>query len=274
MATASKTGREAKRIFSIVHDSFGEIRLQENETHGAFFGTSGRFLRFLQDIEKASLCDIPVLLLGESGSGKTSAARTIHSLSKRKSGEFFDVNVSAVSDGIIESELFGSCAGAFTDSMNRDGYFSKANGGSVFLDEIGDASLAMQKKLLKVVECGEFRKVGSSDTEKTDVRFLFATNADLRAKMKSGEFREDLFYRIAGAVIECPSLKEIRDDIPSFCDFHLKKSGCKKRLSSSALCALKEHDWPGNFRQLQNTLDRAVAFSEGDEIGESDIVIW
>ncbi len=257
-------GRTEKCAYTVVHDSF----------KSEFCGKSKKAISFAKELRRVAKCEFPVLFLGESGAGKTFAAKTVHSLSARRFGQFFDVNVSAVADDFVESELFGVLDGAFTDAKKREGYFSCADGGSLFLDEIGDATISMQKKLLKVVETGEFRRLGSSKIERTDVRLMFATNANLRALIKKGDFREDLFYRIATLVVECPSLRQMREDIPDFCKYHLAKKNCHKVLSDSALDRLVEFDWPGNFRQLQSTLDRATVFCDGDEISADDIVIY
>lgn len=277
--------RRSPRPYTVVHDSFA----RESSAGGAgfakvaedvsppglpFVGESRRAAEFLSEIRRAAACDLPVLFLGASGSGKSLAARTVHSLSARGAGPFFDVNVSAVPDCVAESELFGTSEGAFTDAREREGYFSRADGGSVFLDEIGDASPSMQRRLLSVVETGEFRRVGSPDSERVDVRPMFATNADIRSMVGRGEFRGDLFYRIAGVVIECPPLSEMREDIPAFCRFHLGRRRCRKRLSGAAERLLAAFDWPGNYRQLQNALDRAAVYADGDEIRAEDIRIW
>jgi len=227
-----------------------------------FIGKSKKSIEIKRKIAKIAKSNLPVLILGESGSGKTLAARLIHELSIRSMRCFFDENISALPEHIAESELFGSVEGAFTDSRDRAGYFERADGGTLFLDEIGEASLQMQKKLLKVIETGEFRKVGSSEITKTDVRLIFATNADLNEKIRCGEFREDLFYRIANLVIEMPPLRERKDDIPELCESYLSKRNYFKCFSDSALEELCGFDWPGNVRQLHSTIERAVFNSD------------
>ncbi|MBR4373659.1 MAG: sigma-54-dependent Fis family transcriptional regulator [Treponema sp.] len=225
-------------------------------------GNSEKIMELKRKIEKIAKSHLPVLILGESGSGKSHVARLIHELSVRNMRCFFDENISALADSIVESELFGSVEGAFTDSRNRCGCFEIADGGTLFLDEIGEASLQIQKKLLKVIETGEFRKVGSSQIQKTDVRLIFATNADLYGKIQSGEFREDLFYRMANLVIRIPSLRERKDDIPELCQEYLLRKNYLKSFSESALEELCGFDWPGNVRQLHSTIERAVFNSD------------
>lgn len=227
-----------------------------------FVGKSEKTVSVRRKIEKIAKSHLPVLILGESGSGKTHVAKLIHELSVRNMRCFFDENISVLSDGIAESELFGSVEGAFTDSKDRCGYFEMADGGTLFLDEIGEASLQIQKKLLKVLENGEFRKVGSPHIQRTDVRLIFATNVDLYEKIRSGEFREDLFYRMANLVIEIPPLRERKDDIPELCEEYLLRKNYLKSFSKTALEELCGFDWPGNVRQLHSTIERAVFNSD------------
>ena len=210
-----------------------------------FVGNSKTMRDFKRNIVLASQSEIPVLLVGENGTGKSLAARTIHCLSKRAENEFFDVNVAAIPENLDKSSLF--------------------------LDEIGEMSCFVQAKLLKVLDSGEFRKVGSDKVQKSDVRLICATNANLRKKIVEKEFREDLYYRIAGFEIYVPPLRERKDDIPELAIDFLKKSG--KRLSHGAQEILKTCDWRGNIRQFHNCLNRAVLFSqERNEILPEDIV--
>lgn len=250
------------------NSSFGTKVIRENcnfsewlrkpKKHFDFIGESEKSIELKNKIVRIAKSDLPVLILGETGSGKSYVAKMIHDLSVRSYRCFFNENISALSDSVASAELFGSVEGAFTDSINRAGYFEMADGGTLFLDEIGDASLSLQKKLLKVIETGEFRKVGSSETSFSNVRLIFATNANLREKIQHKEFREDLFYRISSLVIKIPSLRERKDDIPDFCTNYLARNGYLKLFSESALEILSDFDWPGNIRQLQNTIDRAV----------------
>lgn len=229
-----------------------------------FIGSSDKAIELKSKILRISKSELPVLILGESGCGKTHIAKLIHDFSVRNFRCFFDVNVSALPESVAETELFGSVKGAFTDSINRIGYFEKADKGTLFLDEIGDASSALQKDLLKVIETGEFRKVGSTETSSSDVRLIFATNCDLKSKIKKGEFRQDLYYRMASLVVEVPPLRERKEDIVDFCKAHLERKKCFKSISEAALRLLTDFDWPGNIRQLQNTIDRAVFNAEND----------
>lgn len=247
---------------TVVKDFFDSSEFFKVHQNLDFVGKSKKSIEVKRKIEKIAKSDLPVLILGESGSGKTLVARLIHELSIRSMRRFFDENISAIPEHIAESELFGSVEGAFTDARNRAGYFEMADGGTLFLDEIGDASVNIQKKLLKVIETGEFRKVGSPETSKSDVRLVFATNSDLREKIKMGEFRADLFYRMANLVIEIPPLRERKDDIPELCERYLSKKNYFKCFSDSALDELCTFDWPGNVRQLHNTIERAVFNSD------------
>lgn len=231
-----------------------------------FVGKSKKSIELQNRIFRIAKTDLPVLILGESGSGKTLIARMIHEFSLRSSRYFFDENISALSENVAESELFGCVEGAFTDSKNREGYFERANGGTLFLDEIGDVSLSLQKKLLKVIETKEFRRVGSSEISKTDVRLIFATNANLYEKILKGEFRKDLFYRISNLVLTIPPLRERKSDIPELCQNYIEQKKYSKIISDFVLEMFYEFDWPGNIRQLQNTIDRAVFNAENSRL--------
>lgn len=238
-------------------------------------GKTNKILSLKEKIIRASQTDLPVLILGESGSGKTFIAKKIHELSSRNKNEFLDINIAELSDSASESELFGVSEGTFTEVREREGFFSASDGGTLFLDEIGDASKKIQAQLLKAVESGEFRKVGSTQIQKSNVRLIFATNADLKSKMKNKEFRLDLFYRISNIIINVPPLRERKDDIELISFNYLENSGIGKRLSKSALEKLIEHDWPGNIRELQCTLDRAILNAwECEEILPEHIEIY
>src|SRR5574344_1717312 len=211
----------------------------------------------------------PVLLLGESGTGKTLAASMIHQLSHRRKKTFYHVNIASVSPSLAESELFGTVPGAFTGSEDRCGYFSSADGGSLFLDEIGEIDGSVQTKLLHVLENGSFRRVGSDKELHADVRFIFATNADLKAKVRQHQFREDLLYRVSRNIIRLPPLRERISDIPHLCKRFLKSYG--KTISSASMSLLETGLWAGNGRQLYNCLERAVVQSQGSSIEPEQI---
>lgn len=237
---------------------FSEIRL--------FSGVSDKIALVKEKILIAAAHDFPVLIVGESGTGKSFAAQTIHSLSARKSKKWYDLNMASLSPSLAESELFGTVKGAFTDALARDGCFKSADGGTLFLDEIGDLSLEVQKKLLKVIETNEFRPVGSDSAIKSDVRIICATNADLQYKIAAKEFRDDLFYRIAQFVIEMPPLRERLEDIPILCRNYLMDNGYKKSLSYDAIQVLMSQSWQGNIRQLHTCLWNAVLLSEDSNL--------
>jgi PAS domain S-box-containing protein len=212
------------------------------------------------------------LVTGESGTGKELVARSLHELSHRKNKPFVAINCSALPDNLLESELFGYKAGAFTDAKkDKPGIFSRANGGTVFLDEIGDISGAMQAKLLRVLQEKTFEPLGSTAAVKVDVRIVAATNKDLPAKVKKGEFREDLYYRINILVIKLPPLRDRRSDIPLLCEHFVERFNTRynkeiKAVSRDALNALLSYDFPGNIRELENAIEHAFVFCTEPEI--------
>ena len=214
--------------------------------------------------------DVSALITGPNGAGKEKIAELIHANSRRRTKPLIKVNVGAIPDELLESELFGAEPGAFTGSTRlRIGRFEAANGGTLFLDEIGNLSPAGQMKLLRVLQTGEFERLGSSETRRVDVRVLCATNADLQQALGRGSFREDLYFRIAVVEIALPPLRQRREDIIPLTNTFLDKSG--KRLDEAAAGALLAHDWPGNVRELQNRIQRAVALSTGDLITAADL---
>ena len=217
-----------------------------------------------------------VLITGESGTGKELVARAVHAQSKRTAGPFVKVNCAAISPGLIESELFGHERGSFSGAERRKrGLFELADAGSIFLDEIGDMSLSAQAKVLRVLQTGEFSRVGSERALAVDVRVIAATNSDLEAKVKRSEFREDLYYRLAVVPLEVPPLRVRREDIPllakTFVERFCRENGLpNKRFSDEALAAMAGHAWPGNVRELRNLCERLVIMGE-DPIGRSDL---
>jgi two-component system response regulator PilR (NtrC family) len=213
-----------------------------------------------------------VLIYGESGTGKELVARAVHSCSPRSSEPFVSINCGAFPETLLESELFGYVKGAFTGaSQNKHGLFEVASGGTIFLDEIAEMSVSMQVKLLRVLQERTVRPVGGTQETPVDVRVIAATNRDLREMVANNTFREDLYYRVSVIPIQVPSLRERRDDVELLANHFLKKyAGAAQksilRIHPDSLEALKNFDWPGNVRQLENTLERAVAMEKGDEL--------
>jgi len=229
----------------------------------------------MQDIYRAMArivqTDLTVMIVGESGTGKELVARAIHKHGPRKENPFVPVNMAAIPKELIESELFGHERGAFTGAETRTlGRFGQAKGGTLFLDEIGDMPLEAQTRLLRVLQEGEYRTVGGQATIKTNVRIIAATNKNLRAMVKSGDFREDLFFRLNVVPLNIPSLRERAEDIPDLAEHFLQKaseSGLPyKSLSASAKKILQSFDWPGNVRELENLLHRVCALYPGNQI--------
>ena len=213
--------------------------------------------------------DVPVLITGPNGAGKEKIAEIIHAGSKRKNKPFVKVNAGAMPDELIESELFGAEPGAYTGSTRlRIGRFEAAHGGTLLLDEIGNLSAAGQMKLLRVLQTGEFERLGSSETRRVDVRVLCATNADLQQAIARGTFRQDLYFRIAVVEIAIPPLRQRREDVLPLADAFVK---APKQLSDAARAALLAHEWPGNVRELQNRLLRAAAVSTSDVLTPTDL---
>ncbi|WZO98545.1 sigma-54 dependent transcriptional regulator [Isosphaeraceae bacterium EP7] len=213
-----------------------------------------------------------VLIVGETGTGKELIARAIHDLSPRQSGPYIRVNCGALSESLLESELFGHVKGSFTGAVdNRTGRFEAAHTGTIFLDEINSTSPKLQVKLLRVLQEGEFERVGDTGTKKVDTRIVAATNRDLLDEIEGGRFREDLYYRLNVVPIYLPPLRERRDDIAPLVDFFLKRYAEQnrretRRVAPEAMRLLRDHDWPGNVRELQNYVERAVVLGDGPEL--------
>lgn len=224
-------------------------------------GSSFFIKKLRTEILEASKFREPVLITGESGTGKSFVAKILHSISKEglEGRELVTENVSAISPGLIEAELFGCEAGAYTDLKNeRNGLLGRAHKSSIFLDEIGDFPVNLQPKLLLAVQEGLIRKLGSDTSRYVDVRFIFATNRDLKKRIKEGLFREDLFYRICATQIHIPPLREHKEDISEIASDFFKKKELNFSLSVQALEKLKNYDWPGNVRELEHTLLRSA----------------
>ncbi|MFM1874123.1 MAG: hypothetical protein RL398_3545, partial [Planctomycetota bacterium] len=230
---------------------------------------SGRAMRdlFLL-LDKYIDADDPVLVTGESGTGKELVARAIHAYSRRSKQPFVSENCAALPEALLESELFGYVRGAFTGAAgNKKGLLEAAHGGTLFLDEVGEMPIDLQKKLLRVLQEGEVRPLGSQETVKVDVRLICATNRNLEQMVRDGDFREDLYYRLAVLPVRLPPLRDRREDIPllvkRFLDDLQRDSGARTRISADAMARLAEYGWPGNVRELQNEVRKAAILCDG-----------
>ncbi|MFQ5648546.1 MAG: sigma-54 interaction domain-containing protein [bacterium] len=237
-------------------------------------GQSQAIQQILLTIRQVAPTDISVLIVGESGTGKELVANAIHQQSQRGQQPLVVVNCGAIPEGILESELFGHEKGAFTGAIGaRKGYFELADSGTIFLDEIGEMPSATQVKLLRVLEGKEFMRVGGSKMQKVDVRVIAATNKDLERAVQSGEFRDDLFYRLNAVHIRIPPLRERRDDIAllvrKFSHAFVRESHVEfQGFNETALRMLEKHDWPGNIRELKNTIESMIVLEKGRRIDE------
>jgi two-component system NtrC family response regulator len=249
-------------------------QLTERFSFDGMIGRSAKLDEVFRLVSKVAPKDTTVLILGESGTGKELLARAIHYASRRAKEPFVTVNCSAIPENLVESELFGHVRGAFTGAIrDKKGRFEAADGGTIFLDEIGDLRPELQGKLLRVLQEMEFERVGSNQTLKADVRVIAATNKDIAAAVGRGEFRDDLYYRLSVVPIVVPPLRDRKDDIPLLVDHFLKKFSKEKGvgISQQALESLTEYDWPGNVRELENVIERAVVLSDGARIGWKDL---
>lgn len=243
-------------------------------------GKSEAMQKIFDVIKKVADSKSNVLICGESGTGKELVARAIHAASSRARRPFVTVNCSALPETLLESELFGYMKGAFTGAtMNKPGLFEIANGGSIFLDEIGETTLATQVKLLRVLQDREFRRVGGTQDVKVDVRVIAATNKNLEKAVAEGTFREDLYYRLDVIPITLPPLRERPEDIPLLTQHFLEKfarAGGKPvpAVSEGAMRLLMAHEWKGNVRELENLIERVVTFGDGSTIREEDVAAW
>jgi DNA-binding NtrC family response regulator len=259
-----------------------ENRLLQRQLHsrygeGPLVGTSDPLRRVLELVERVADTDSTVLITGESGTGKELVARAIHWGSRRAERMFVTVNCGAIPEELLESELFGHVRGAFTNAVAaREGRFALAHGGTIFLDEIGDMSPTLQVKLLRVLQDRTFEPVGSSQTQRVDVRVIAATHQNLQTAIRERRFREDLYYRLNVIPIETPPLRARKDDIPLLVGHFLKKVQEERRVAScsierDALEQLCAYDWPGNVRELENTIERLVVLKGGGAIGVADL---
>jgi len=228
-------------------------------------------------ISRVGPSDANILILGENGTGKGVVAAALHAVSKRSSRPVVSVNVGGLSEGLFESELFGHVRGAFTDAKSeRVGRFELANGGTLFLDEIANIPTAQQQKLLRVLESGEFERVGSSQSKRTDVRILSATNANLEEDVAQGRFRQDLYFRLNTVTISLPPLRDRRDDIPPLAESFLRTHASRYRkaiqsIDERAMKALMAYGWPGNVRELNHVIERAVLMALTSSLQTSDL---
>ena len=251
------------------HNAYLKEEIDEASAFGNIVGRSRALRRVLTQVEDVAAADSTVLILGESGTGKELLAKEVHERSRRAHKPFVRVNCSAVPREIFESEFFGHVRGAFTGAVrDRPGRFQTANGGTIFLDEIGDLPLELQPKLLRVLQEGEYERVGEDVTRKVDVRVIAATNQNLAEEVRARRFREDLFYRLNVVPLALPPLRARTGDIPLLATHAIAEVSKRLRLQAPTLtqadaARLQQYDWPGNIRELQNVIERAVILSKG-----------
>ncbi|MGC5702642.1 sigma 54-interacting transcriptional regulator [Pseudomonas sp. NFXW11] len=238
-----------------------------------FIGTSAASLEVKRRARRGASAESPILLQGETGTGKELLAQAIHAASPRAHKAFVSINSAAIPEALLEAEFFGTAPGAFTgaDRKGRPGKLQIAQGGSLFLDEIGDMPLPLQSKLLRVLQEKEFEPVGSNEVIHSDVRIIAATSTDLEAAIKRGEFRADLYYRLNVLPIQVPALRERLDDLPALSEGILEDLRSQHELAPEALALLGQHAWPGNIRELRNVLERAALLSDDLLLGAADI---
>jgi DNA-binding NtrC family response regulator len=272
-----RTQIELHRALQRAERLAAENRLLQIEGRPEFIASAASMQPVLEAMARVGPSDANVLITGEHGTGKEVVAQTLHALSSRASRPLVAVNTGGLAEGVFESELFGHIKGAFTDARtDRIGRFELADGGTIFLDEIGNVPMRQQAKLLRVLEAGEIERLGSSRSRKIDVRVLSATNTDLQAACSSGQFREDLLFRLNTVEIHVPALRERREDIPALAVHFLRRYAMRYRrdidgFDSSALQIMAQYSWPGNVRELEHTLERAVLMCRGREIQPADL---
>jgi DNA-binding NtrC family response regulator len=272
-----RTQVELHRALQRAERLAAENRLLRTQGRAEFIASAPSMQPVLEAIARVGPSDANVLITGEHGSGKEVVAQTLHALSLRASRPLVLVNTGALAEGVFESELFGHVKGAFTDARtDRIGRFELADGGTIFLDEIGNVPIRQQAKLLRVLESGEMERLGSSRSRRVDVRVISATNTDLQAACTAGQFREDLLFRLNTVEIHLPPLRERRDDIPALAVHFLRRYASRYRreidgFEDSALQTLLQYSWPGNVRELEHTLERAVLMCRGQQIQPADL---
>ncbi len=267
---------ERKQLF--IDNKLMKSELSRKAGSFELIGQSPAFLKLVESATRFAESDSFVLIQGASGTGKELIANLIHRRSPRNDRPFVAVNCASIPDTLLESELFGHEKGAFTNAYStKQGLVEVANGGTLFLDEVGDISPAIQPKLLRFLETGEFRRVGGTNLLTVDVRVVSATNKDLREEVKAGRFREDLLYRLNVVTLRVPLLNEHKEDITVLVDYFLvrkAKTKTPKKLSPGAMDLLLTYDWPGNVRELEHVLEGAVLLSSSDTIEESDLSMY
>lgn len=242
-------------------------------------GESEEMQKVFSRIKKIGASDISTLVTGESGTGKEMVACALHRVSDRSANSFVAINCAAIPNELLESELFGHAKGAFTGAIsNRRGLFEEANGGTVFLDEIGDLSLPMQAKILRLIQTRQVKPVGQNSNKEVNVRIVSATHKNLKVLVKKGEFREDLYFRLNVMPILLPALRDRGNDVIILAKFFVDRAKAKRKiksfyLSPGAIDRLRSHSWPGNVRELENVIERAVVLSNGEVITENDILL-
>jgi DNA-binding NtrC family response regulator len=272
-----RTQVELHRALEQAERLAAENRLLNAEGTPEFIATAPSMVPLLETVTRIAPSDANVLITGEHGTGKEVVARMIHALSLRNGRPWVAVNTGGLADGVFESELFGHVKGAFTDARSdRIGRFELADGGTIFLDEIANVPVRQQSKLLRVIESGELERVGSSRSKKVDVRVISATNADLQASSQSGDFREDLLFRLNTVEIHLPPLRERREDIPVLAMHFLSQYASRYRrqikdFDPAALGIMTQYGWPGNVRELEHTVERAVLMCRGGQIQPGDL---
>jgi len=279
LITILRTQVELHRALQHAERLAAENRLLNAQGRPEFIASAPAMSSVLETITRIAPSDANVLVTGEHGTGKEVVARTIHALSLRASRPLIAVNTGGLAEGVFESEVFGHVKGAFTDARtDRIGRFELADGGTIFLDEIGNVPMRQQAKLLRVIESGEIERVGSSRGKHVDVRVISATNADLQAAAQKGEFREDLLFRLNTVEIHLPALRERREDIPVLAMHFLANYASRYRrqvqgLDPAALQVLLQYAWPGNVRELEHMMERAVLMCRGEQLQPADLGI-
>jgi len=277
VARAVEKAVERKQLCDRNKELESALKEKEDKGDGGLIGASGVMREVTRMIDAVAYSAATVLVTGESGTGKELVARALHQKSPRRSHPFVGINCGALTETLLESELFGHVKGAFTGAQrDQKGLFDASDGGSIFLDEIGDIPLSTQVRLLRVLQEGEIKRVGSADSVKVDVRVIAATHRDLPKLVKAGKFREDLFYRLNVIAIPLPPLRDRVDDVPLLAHHFVRRYADRlgkrvRTLSPEAIELLCGYRWPGNVRELENAIERAVVLCRGDAIAPTDL---